>query len=173
MKVGDCLVYRDSEGLVRYGTGVVVAIVADEYRILWSGRGMTKYKRSILDQRLEQVFQRIEKTADLPKERHLSLGASSRGVTFNENYDRARVGLLCDRLKMSNVANARDVADHLAAGGFAKKPTLRGAAKATLLELAELCSARGRACDDARNISRELFFGYVLQKSDFFEPEPR
>jgi len=35
------------------------------------------------------------------------------------------------------------------------------------LQLAELCSAQGSATDEAQNISRELFFGYVLQKSDF------
>jgi hypothetical protein len=39
------------------------------------------------------------------------------------------------------------------------------------MNLAELCNARNSASEEARNISRELFFGYVLQKSDFKELE--
>ncbi len=50
---------------------------------------------------------------------------------------------------------------------FTKKLALRGAAKNILMQLAELCSVRGSASDEAQNISKELFFGYVLQKSDF------
>ena len=52
-----------------------------------------------------------------------------------------------------------------------KKLTARGAAKAVLLQLADLCHSRTSASDGAQNISRELFFGYVLQKSDFKEKE--
>ena len=57
--------------------------------------------------------------------------------------------------------------DGLAAELFTKKLALRGAAKNVLLQLAELCGARSGASDEAQNISRELFFGYVLRKSDF------
>src|ERR1044071_9282615 len=76
IKVDDILTYKDSQISVRYGTGTVTSISSDEYTILWSGRGSTKYKRSILDGKLEQIFQRVDKRAGLPKERHLQLGAS-------------------------------------------------------------------------------------------------
>ena len=167
VKIGDVLTYRDSQGAMRYGKGVVVSIAQEEYEILWSGRGLTKYKRSILDDKLDQIFQRVETQGGLPKERQLKLGASSRPVPFNENYDRARVEMLCERLKLSKARKAKDVADGLATELFTKKLTLRGAAKALLLELAELCSPDSSASDEARSISEELFFGYVLQKSDF------
>lgn len=169
MKMGDVLAYKDSRISMRYGTGVVNSITSDEYIILWSGRGLTRYKRSILDEKLEQIFQRVDKQSSLPKERHLQLGASKTGVAFNENYDRAKVESLCEKLKLSGARKAKDVADGLSAELFTKKLTLRGAAKSVLLQLAELCNARGSACDEARGISRELFFGYVLQKSDFNE----
>jgi hypothetical protein len=167
MKMGDVLVYKDSETSERYGTGVVTAITTEDYSILWSGRGLTKYRRAILDDKLEQIFQRGEKQTGLPKERHLHLGASKIGVAFNENYDRAKVEMLCGQLKTSGARKAKDVADGLAAELFTKKLALRGAAKNVLLQLAELCSARSAPCDEAQNISRELFFGYVLRKSDF------
>lgn len=167
MKMGDVITYKDSEVAVRYGTGVVTAITNDEYTILWSGRGLTKYRRVILDAKLEQVFQRIDKQAGLPKERHLHLGASKTGVPFNENYDRARVEVLCEQLKASGARNAKDVAEGLSVELFTKKLSLRSATKNVLLQLAELCSTRGSASDEAKNISKELFFGYVLQKSDF------
>ena len=167
MKMGDVLVYKDSEMSVRYGTGVVIAITNEEYSILWSGRGLTKYRRAILDDKLEAIFQRGEKQTGLPKERHLHLGASKVGVAFNETYDRARVEVLCDQLKTSGARKAKDVAEGLAAELFTKKLALRGAAKNVLLQLAELCSTRSGASDEAQNISRELFFGYVLRKSDF------
>ena len=167
MKTGDVLVYKDSEAYVRYGTGVVTSITNEEYSILWSGRGLTKYRRAILDDKLEKIFQRGEKQTGLPKERHLHLGASKVGVAFNENYDRAKVELLCEQLKTSGARKAKDVADGLAAELFTKKLALRGAAKNVLLLLAELCSTRSGASDEAQNISRELFFGYVLRKSDF------
>lgn len=167
MKTGDVLVYKDSETSGRYGTGVVISITIDEYSILWSGRGLTKYRRAILDEKLEQIFQREAKETGLPKERHLHLGPSKTGVAFNENYDRAKVELLCEQLKTSGARKAKDVADGLVVELFTKKLALRGAAKNVLLQLAELCSARSSACDEAQNISRELFFGYVLRKSDF------
>jgi hypothetical protein len=167
MKMGDVLVYKDSETSVRYGTGVITAITTDEYSILWSGRGLTKYRRAILDERMEEIFQRGEKQTGLPKERHLHLGPSKIGVPFNENYDRAKVELLCEQLKSSGARKAKDVAEGLAVELFTKKLALRGAAKNILMQLAELCSVRGAASDEAQNISRELFFGYVLQKSDF------
>ena len=171
MKMGDVLAYKDSQVSVRYGTGVVTAITNEEYAILWSGRGLTKYRRSILDDKLEDIFLRVDKQAGLPKQRHLHLGTSKVGVPFNENYDRARVELLCEQLKMSGARKAKDVADGLAAELFTKKLALRGAAKTVLLQLAELCSTRSSASDEAQNISRELFFGYVLQKSDFVVAE--
>ena len=167
IKMGDVLIYKDAQLSVRYGTGVVSAITTDEYTILWSGRGSTRYKRSILEDKLEKIFQRLDKQGGLPKERHLHLGTSKAGVAFNENYDRSKVEALCEKLKLSGARNAKDVADGLSAELFTKKLALRGAAKAVLLELAELCTARGTACDEAQSISKELFFGYVLQKSDF------
>jgi len=167
MKTGDVLVYKDSETSARYGTGIVTSITTDEYLILWSGRGLTKYRRSILDDKLDEIFQRGEKETGLPKERHLRLGTSKVGVPFNENYDRAKVELFCERLKTSGVRNAKDIAEGLAAEQFTKKLALRGEAKNVLLQLAELCSARSSVSNDAQNISKELFFGYVLRKSDF------
>jgi hypothetical protein len=170
MKVGDVINYKDSQVSVFYGNGVVTSITSDEYTILWSGRGLTRYKRSILDVKVEEVFQRIDKSVGLPKERRLNLGAPKSRVAFNENYDRARVEMLCSRLKLSGARKAKDVADGLTTELFKKKIALRGATKAVLLQLAELCVARKSAsCEEARSISRELFFGYVLQKSDFNE----
>lgn len=168
IKTGDVIVYKDSKASVLYGTGVVMTITSDEYAILWSGRGLTKYRRAILDDKLETVFQRGDQEKGLPRERHLQLGASRAGVAFNENYDRAKVELLCEQMKSSGARKAADVANGLAAELFTKKLALRGAAKSVLLQLAELCNARSStACGDAQNISRELFFGYVLKKSDF------
>src|SRR5215210_3141353 len=138
MKTDDVLVYKDSQHSIRYGTGVVTAVTPDEYTILWSGRGLTKYKRSILDGKLEQIFQQVDKRAGLPKERHLQLRASKNGVPFNENYDRAKLALLCEKLKLSGARKAKDVADGLTAELFTKKLVLRGAAKAVLNQLAEL-----------------------------------
>jgi hypothetical protein len=167
IKTGDVLVYKDAQVSVRYGTGVVSSITADEYTILWSGHGSTRYKRSILEDKLERVFERVVKQAGLPKERHLRLGTSKSGVAFNENYDRAKVEELCARLKLSGVRRAKDVAEGLSVELFTKKLALRGAAKAVLLGLAELCTERGTPSAEAQSISKELFFGYVLQKSDF------
>ena len=168
MKMGDVLNYKDSQVSILYGNGVVTSITPDEYTILWSGRGLTRYKRSILDGKMEQIFQQVDKSVVLPKERHLNLGAPKSRVAFNENFDRSRVELLCERLKLSGIHKAKDVADGLATELFTKKIPLRGATKSVLLQLAELCGARKSAsCEEARSISRELFFGYVLQKSDF------
>ena len=168
IKMGDVLAYRESESALRYGTGVLVSITSDEYGILWSGRGLTKYRRAILDKKLDEVLTRVDKATGLPKERHLRLGASKTGVAFNVHYDRVKVEDLCARLKSSGTRKARDVAEGLALELFTKKLALRGAAKNVLLQLAELCNMKtSDVCDEAQDISRELFFGYVLQKSDF------
>jgi hypothetical protein len=172
IKTGDALVYKDSAAGGRYGTGVVVSISGEEYGILWSGRGLTKYRRAILDQKLELIFDRADTETSLPKERHLHLGTSKAGVAFNENYDRARVELLCEQLKTSGARKAKDVAEGLGAELFTKKLALRGAAKNVLLQLAELCNTRSPGSDGAQDISRELFFGYVIRKSDFAIVEP-
>ena len=170
MKMGDVLNYRDSQVSILYGNGVVTSITLDEYTILWSGRGLRRYKRSILDGKEGLVFQHVDKSVGLPKERRLNLGAPKSRVAFNENFDRARVEMLCGRLKLSGAHKAIDVADGLTTELFTKRVTLRGATKAVLLQLAELCGTRkSAACEEARSISRELFFGYVLQKSDFLE----
>jgi hypothetical protein len=169
IKMDDVLIYKDAQDSIRYGTGVVTSITPDEYIILWSGRGLTKYKRSILDGKLDHIFQQVDKRAGLPKERHLQLGAAKVRVAFNENYDRAKLASLCEKLKLSGARNGKDVTDGLAAELFTKKFALRGAAKAILGQLAELCESR--VSDEAQNISRELFFGYVLQKTDFHEVE--
>jgi hypothetical protein len=172
MKIDDALTYKDSQNSTRYGVGVVTAITPDEYTILWSGRGLTKYRRAILDNISEELFQRVDRQARLPKERHLQLDASKEAVSFNENYDRARVQLLCEKLKMSGARKVKDVADGLTGQLVTKRFVLRGATRAVLLQLAKLCNTRGAAdCEEARNISRELFFGYVLQTSDFTESE--
>jgi hypothetical protein len=167
LKTDDVLTYKNAQMSSRYGTGVVTLITADEYAILWSGRGLTRYKRAILDRKLDEVFERAEKEGGLPKARHLHLGAAKAGIPFNENYDRAKIALLCEGLKKSGARKASEVADLLAAELVAKKLTARGAAKEVLSQLADLCHSRNSASDGAQDISRELFFGYVLQKSDF------
>ncbi|HEX5734886.1 MAG TPA: hypothetical protein VF131_18795 [Blastocatellia bacterium] len=168
MKMGDVLNYKDSQVSILYGNGVVTSITSDEYTILWSGRGLTRYKRSILDGKVEQIFQQVDKSVSHPKERRLNLGAPKNRVAFNENFDRARVEMLCGRLRLSGAGKAKDLAEGLTTELFTKKVALREATKAVLLQLAELCGARkSAACEEACSISRELFFGYVLQKSDF------
>jgi hypothetical protein len=77
----------------------------------------------------------------------------------------------CDKLRASGAPKAVEVADGLKAELFTKKLVLRGAAKTILSQLAELCDERSASSDEARNISKELFFGYVLSKSDFHGPE--
>src|SRR6266545_8133177 len=101
MKTDDVLIYKDSQMALRYGTGIVTSITPAEYTILWSGRGLTKYKRAILDGRLEQTFEQVDDRAGFPKERQLQLGAAKVKVAFNENYDRAKLVLLCEKLKLS------------------------------------------------------------------------
>lgn len=168
MKTDDVLVYKDSHLAARYGTGIVTSVTPAEYTILWSGRGLTKYKRSILDGRLEETFQQVDNQEGFPKERQLQLGAAKVRVAFNENYDRAKLALLCEKLKLSEASRAKDVADGLTAKLFTKKLVLGVATKTVLCQLAELCDAgKSSVCDEARDISRELFFGYVLQKTDF------
>ncbi len=172
MKIDDILTYKDSEDSIRYGTGVVTSVTPNECAILWSGRGLTRYKRSILDGKLEQIFQLAEKCAGLPKERHLLLGPPKVRVAFNENYDREKLALLCEKLKLSGAHKGEDVATGLAAELFTKKFALRGGAKIVLSQLADLCDrSNSPACNEAQDISRELLFGYVLRKSDFLEPE--
>lgn len=174
MKINDMLIYRDSQVSLRYGTGVVTSVSYDEYTILWSRRGPIRYKRSILDGKFEEVFQCVDERVNIPKERHLQFRTtkSKVGIPFNENYDRAKLSLLCEKLKSSGDDRADDVADGLATELITKKFVLRSSAKAVLGKLAELCDARSSAArTEARDISRELFFGYVLQKSDFRESE--
>ena len=171
MKIDDVLTYKNSQDSIRYGTGVVTSVTIDEYTILWSGRGVARYKRSILDEKLEQVFELVDKRAGLPKERHLRLGPSNVKVAFNENFDREKVKSLCKKLELSGAQKSKDIANSVAAEFLAKKIPLRGAAKSVLLQLAELCGAKSSAHNEACNISKELFFGYVLQKADFFELE--
>lgn len=174
MKTDDVLVYKDAQMASRYGTGVVTSVTSEEYTILWSGRGLTKYKRAILDRRLEQTLQQVDNRAGLPKERQLQLGQAKVKVAFNENYDRAKLALLCEKLKSAEAHRAKDLADGLTAQLFTKKLALSGAAKALLCQLAELCdTGKVSTCEEARDISRELFFGYVLQKSDFQELDSR
>lgn len=172
VKTDDVLTYKDSQDSKRYGTGIVTSVTREEYTILWSGRGLTKYKRSILDGRLEQVFQLVGDGAGLPKERRLRLGPGKVNVSFNENYDRAKIATLCEQLKRSGAQRAGAVADGLEAELLTRKFTLRGPAKAVFNQLAELCDARNLpTCEEARHISQELFFGYVLKGSDFQELE--
>src|SRR5687768_2341625 len=101
IKMNDVLMFKDSQNSARYGTGVVTSVSHEEYTILWSGRGLTKYKRSILDKKLAELFQLVDIQAGLPKERYLKLGAAKASVSFNENYDREKVASLCAKLKLS------------------------------------------------------------------------
>jgi hypothetical protein len=172
MKIDDVLTYKDSQNSQRYGTGVVTSVTHEEYTILWSGRGLTKYRRSFIDGKVAQIFRLVDDRQSLPKERRLKLGSSPGGISFNENYDRAKITTLCEKLKLSGAAKAMEVADGLSVELFTKKFALRGQAKAVLGKLAELCDSRSDAtCDEARHISKELFFGYVLRESDFQQLE--
>jgi hypothetical protein len=172
IKMNDVLMFKDSQNSARYGTGVVTSVSHEVYTILWSGRGLTKYKRSILDGKLAELFQLVDIQAELPKERHLKLGAAKASISFNENYDREKVASLCAKLKISGAQKAKDVADGLVAKLLKKKFTLREPTRAMLCELAQLCDTRSVASDDAQHISKELFFGYVLRQSDFQVLEP-
>jgi hypothetical protein len=172
IKMNDVLMFMDSQNSARYGTGVVSSVTHEECIILWSGRGLTKYKRSILDGKLADLFQLVDIQADLPRARQLKLGAAKASVSFNENYDREKVVSLCAKLKLSGAQKAKDVADGVVAKLLKKKFTLREQTRAMLCQLAQLCDTRSAASDDAQHISKELFFGYVLRESDFQALEP-
>lgn len=169
IKIGDTLAYKDDDASMLHGPGIVMVITDTEYTILWARRGSKKYRRSILDQKLADVFRRESDLTDLPKEKRLLLGASKSGVSFNENYDRAKVTLLCEALRDSGERNAEQVADGLAGEIFKGRIAVRAATKDVLWRLAEMCGAQktGGARATAQKISQELFFGYVIQKSDF------
>jgi hypothetical protein len=171
IKIGNSIAYKDPEVATLYGIGVVMSVTDAEYTILWAHRGSKKYKRSILDEKLGEVFQREERESDLPKERHLQLKASKEVIAFNENYDRAKVKALCEALETSQSRNAKLVAKGLVGQLFTKRLTLRSATKTVLLQLARLCRTSNSDTAAAREISQELFFGYILQESDFDKPE--
>jgi hypothetical protein len=170
IKMNDVLTFKDSQNSARYGTGVVNSVTPEDYTILWSGRGLTKYRRSIIDGKLAELFQLVDIQADLPKERHLKL-ATKVSVSFNENYDREKVAALCAKLKLSGAYNAKDVADAVVTKLLKKKFTMREQTRLMLCQLAQLCDNQSAASDDAQHISKELFFGYVLRESDFKEIE--
>jgi hypothetical protein len=169
IKVGNNIEYKNPKVSILYGVGVVASITDKEYTILWALRGPTKYRRSILDQRLADVFRQEEDREDLPRERLIRLGAAKAAISFNENYDRAKVSSLCEALKGSRSQKAKNVADGLTGVAFTNKVALRPATKAVLRQLAMLCGDKNSdaVAEAARNISRELFFGYVIQNSDF------
>jgi hypothetical protein len=172
IKKGSTVSYKDPEISKLYGVGVVTEVTDAEYTILWAQRGSKKYKRSILDQKLADIFQPYESDKELPKERQLHLGATTAGIPFNEHYDRAKVTLLCEELSLSESQDAKAVAEGLKKQLFTKNLALRATTKVTLLRLAELCGTKTvKASEPARQISEELFFGYVLQESDFAKPE--
>jgi hypothetical protein len=171
IKIGNSIAYKDPEVATLYGIGVVMSVTDTEYTILWAQRGSKKYKRSILDEKLADIFQREERESDLPKERQLHLNSSKDGISFNENYDRIKVKILCEELEKSSTRNAKQVAKGLNGQLFTKKLALRTATKAVLLQLARLCRAHTGDSDTARQISQELFFGYILQETDFDKAE--
>jgi hypothetical protein len=173
IKVDDTIAYKDSQMSKVHGVGIVVSVTDAEYTILWARRGSKRYKRSILDQKLPEVFQREGERADLPKAKRLRLGTSTVPLSFNENYDREKVGVLCETLKTSRAQSAKNVVDGLADILQTKKVAQRAAAKSVLWHLAELCNREkaSDAADTARQISQELFFGYVIQESDFDRPQ--
>jgi hypothetical protein len=173
IKVDDTVAYKDSQTSTVHGVGIVVAVTDTEYTILWARRGSKRYKRSILDQKLADIFQREGERTDLPREKRLRLGTSTTPLAFNENYDRQKVGLLCEALKTSRALSAKNVVDGLADILQTKKVAQRAAAKSVLWHLAGLCSREksSDATDAARQISQELFFGYVIQESDFDQPQ--
>lgn len=172
IKTGNSIAYKDPVMSGIYGVGVVMSVSDAEYIILWAQRGSKKYKRSILDQKLDDIFQRADKEQTLPQERLLKLGDSKDSVSFNENYDRDKVQLLCEQLISSEALMAQKVAKGLSSQLFTKKLTVRSSTKSVLLQLAQLCRSHKTSLSEAaRQISQELFFGYVLQESDFDGPE--
>jgi hypothetical protein len=168
-RIGDTIAYKDPQASLAYGLGVVTLVTEAEYTILWQRRGSKRYRRLILDHKLAEVFQREGGQTSLPKERVLQLGASKNGIPLNENYDCAKVKVLCEVLKKSRSQSAKSVVDGLTAGLLQKKITPQARTREVLWHLAELCSNNkaGDAFTAARQISQELFFGYVIQKSDF------
>ncbi len=169
IKTGNTVAYKDPDTSNLYGIGVVTTVTDAEYTILWARRGARRYKRAILDQKLDDIFQREAKPGELPKEKHLLLGASKVAIPFNENYDRMKVKTLCETLSESKATHAKDLAGGLTGKMFTNKLAMRAATKAVLQHLAELCSnsKHAEASSAARQISQELFFGYIIQKSDF------
>jgi hypothetical protein len=173
VKIDDTLAYRDPQTATLHGIGIVVSVTEAEYTILWAKRGSKRYKRSILDQKLWEIFQPEGKRTELPREKRLRLGTSTTPVSFNENYDQEKVQLLCATLRTSKARSAKYVVDGLADMLVTKKVAQRTAAQTVLKHLAELCSREKEsdATDSARQISQELFFGYVIQESDFDQPQ--
>jgi hypothetical protein len=169
IKVGNNIAYKNPRVAILYGVGIVESITDKEYTILWALRGPKKYRRSILDQRLDDVFRQGESGEDLPRERLVKLGAAKTAISLNENYDRAKVSSLCKALKKSKAQRAKNVADGLTGEMFTNRVTLRPATKEVLRQLALLCGSKDPdgVSEAARKISQELFFGYVIQNSDF------
>ena len=168
IEVGRTITHNDSDTAARYGVGVVMSVTEAEYTILWARRGPTKYRRSIVDQKLSEVFRPEAQPDSAPKERHVHLGPSKIVVVLNENYNRERLSALCAMLEASDVSGAREVAEGLTAEFTARKFTLRPASKKVLKRLADLCAPTANGGpDEAREISKELFFGHVIQKTDF------
>src|SRR5262249_38791532 len=171
VKVDDTIAYRDHEMAILHGVGIAVSVTESEYTILWARRGSKRYKRAILDPKLLEIFQHEGKgkRMDLPREKRLRLGTSTRAVSFNGNYDQNKVQQLCDTLKTSQARSARHVVEGLADMLVTNRVAKGNAAKSTFRHLAALCSGErlGDATDAARQISQELFFGYVIQESDF------
>ncbi|PYP88651.1 MAG: hypothetical protein DMF61_05560 [Blastocatellia bacterium AA13] len=170
IEVGRTITYNDTDAAAKYGTGVVMSVTENEYTILWARRGPTKYRRSIVDQQLSEVFKQEGGASEgAPKERHIHLGPSKQVIALNENYDRDRLALLCANLEGSGVEGAVEVAKGIAAEFTSRKFTLRPGSKKVLKALADLCTstAPGASVAEACEISRELFFGRIIQKSDF------
>ena len=170
IEVGRTIMHNDTDAAGKYGTGIVTSVTDVEYTILWARRGPTKYRRSILDQKLSEVFRQEDNQPEgTPKERHIHLGSSKQFVVLNENYDRTRVASLCAMLEESAVSGAKEVAEGLTAEFTARKFTLRPASRKALRGLADLCASvsSGAGAEEARQISKELFFGHVIQKADF------
>ena len=165
IEVGKTITHNDSDAAGRYGPGIVTSVTDIEYTILWARRGPTKYRRSILDQKLAEVFKQENEAEGAPKERHIHLGASKQFVVLNENYDRARLAALCARLEEADVSGAKEVAQGLTSEFTDRKFTLRPASKKALKGLADLCASH--TAEEARQISKELFFGHVIKKADF------
>lgn len=166
IEVGRTITYNDSDAAARYGIGVVMSVTDIEYVILWARRGPTKYRRSIVDQKLWEVFSQQIQPEAAPRERNLHLGQSKRVIVLNENYDRERMASLCARLEESPFPGAKELAAGLNAEFLARKFTLRPASKKILKGLADFCTP-GAASEEACEISKELFFGHVIQKADF------